>query len=345
MSAVTRARRSVIHEVVDLFDGIQAEAIGSRVFHPGDRVIYGELSGGGDGEVEAREVPRKPTPLPALAIPGTRRGAAVATLAIVKGLGPEPVVMLGVDGRLLVDMVHGVIEDDLDVGGVGGVDNRLQVIHRTKAWLHVIEVQGPVAVVGRVGTAVAPGDGHIGVLHGNREPKDIDAELGEIALLNLLKHTVVVASLVVRRQGRAGNGLKGARGVALEEAIDKHEVEHRVPPVEAAEEGGRAGVIVAGRAGDDGVEGARAVGKLEGVVGIRDPVDGPVGGRDQEFVLHLRIPGYGHVRRPQGVVPGQGHAVGPAIGREGAANLNGRLRTHRVGKEMITELETIVALG
>jgi hypothetical protein len=224
--------------LLDVLDGVESEAVKVVVFHPPQGVIDGEVARRAVVEVEVGQVVAEPARRRFAAFPRTVRRAADALPSTTEVERVEPALVHGVDGRVLVDMVHGVVNEDLDAALVGLGDDGFELGLGAEAALGLRQIARPVAVVaGVVATVVADADS-IGVVHRYGQPQRVDAERLEVAVLELLQKAGPVAPLPIHRGIDTAAGVRDVvGGVAVEEAIHEHEVHHRVAPVEAAGSG------------------------------------------------------------------------------------------------------------
>ncbi len=224
------------------------------------------------------------------------------------------------------------------------VDHLLQVHHRAEVLLRLVEVLGPVAVIGAVIMVVTAQavPGGVGVVHGDGEPEGVDPEVGEIAVFDLLEHARPVAALEGRRGLDARRRHPVVPGVPVAEAVDEDEIEHGVAPVDApGDRGIVAGPDIAGGAEHLGVEAAKAVIHLVGVAWVGDP-GVPV---DVELVEHVGAPGQLDGGCPARAALDHRDAGRPGVGGEITADLDAALVTSRVGEEVITALQRVFAHG
>ncbi len=299
--------------VLDVLDRVEPEAVDPRLLDPPQRVVHRVLARIGVGEVEVRQVVAEPA-APGLLRHVPRAALAADAVAAAPAVRPEPVGVVLVDLRVLVDVVHRVVEDHPDVLGMRRVDQRLELRHRAESRLGLRQIRGPIAVIRRVHVAVVAHAGHIGVLHRHRQPERVDTQIGEVPVVDLLQHPGPVATLVVGLRLHIGNRRAVVRRVAVEEPIDEHEVEHRIAPVVAALR----------RAA--GPPAARRVLQQRVAVGLRSlriaRIRDPRRAVDHEFVLDRHPPRDVHERLPQVAVLHHRHAVGPPVGLERAADLH-----------------------
>ena len=189
---------------VDVLDGVEAEAVDARVLDPLHGVVHRVVARRLHGVVPVRQVARR-----------TSSGRACAFQSqfcpqmqspLLKELGQNQPGLLLVDRAVDRDVHHRVVEEHLELlrvrRGRRASFRSCSVPKRGSGWLEIVR---PVAVVARVVVRVAAdalaGEG-VGVLHGHREPQRVDAEVVEVAVVDLLRDARPVAALV----GRAGNG-------------------------------------------------------------------------------------------------------------------------------------------
>ncbi len=171
--------------------------------------------------------------------------------------------------------------------------------------LGAVEILRPVAVVAGVVVTVGAGVRVVGVVDRRRDPQRVDAEVREVAALDLLLEAGEVTALVVARVLDVRD-VGVVRRVTVGEAVDHDEVHDRVAPVHR----GPRGAVVAVDAHHRVVR-AVAIRALARVVRIGDPV-----AVDDELVDdHLLV-----VRRDRRLEAARDRrhvdAGGPAIRRE-----------------------------
>ena len=109
-------------------------------------------------------------------------------------------------------VVHNDIHDDADAVRVSGVNHRLELLLCTEVGVGLGVVEHVVAVVGVVSEVVRLTGGYVAVdlLVGSGQPDGVDAEVVEVALVDLLGDTCEVAAVEGTR-----SGLPSAEGVAV----------------------------------------------------------------------------------------------------------------------------------
>ena len=250
-------------------------------------------------------------------------------------------------------MHHRVVEEHLQALRVRRRHERLQIVERAEARL-VGERRGivrrvelrPVAVVAGVplvvATDAATGDGRIVERH--RDPERVDAEIIEVARIDLLRDARPVAALVIG--DCSAHAIHAARGVerrvAVEEAVDEDEVDDRVAPVEHA---GRELTFLLAEGGLARLAGERVV---RVVVGVGDRrlrrVDLPLA-VDDELVLDGRRERDLDVGAPDVALPHHRLADLPCAGAaEVAAQLHGGLAAGGIRDRVLASLQLRGAL-
>jgi hypothetical protein len=93
-------------------------------------------------------------------------------------------------------------------------------------------------VIGAVGMPIAARAGHIGIVHGHRQPQRIDSQIAKIVLIDFLKNARVVAAFVLNGSVHAAYGRAVIGRIAVQKAIDECEIHDGVTPIECAGQGG-----------------------------------------------------------------------------------------------------------